>query len=70
MLFRMGADSEAVAAYLRRGGDFVPAISRSSVGIALDEPAIRAPAARRVYLFSPRAWTREEAASAIAKVAR
>jgi hypothetical protein len=70
MLFRMEADSEAVAAYLRRGGDFVPAISRSSVGIALDEPAIRAPAARRVYLFSPRAWTREEAASAIAKVAR
>ena len=70
MLFRMGADSEEVAAYLRRGGDFVSAISRSSVGIAIDEPAIAAPAGRRVYVFSPRAWTREEAAKVIAEVVK
>jgi len=50
MLFRMGADSEEVAAYLRRGGDFAPAISRSSVGIAVDEPAV---ATRR---GSPSTW--------------
>jgi hypothetical protein len=70
MLFRMGADSAEVAAYLRRGGDFAPAISRSSVGIAIDEPAIAAPAGRRVYVFSPRAWTREEAAKVMAEVVK
>jgi hypothetical protein len=70
MLFRMGADSGEIAAYLQRGGDFMPAISRSSVGIAIDEPAIAAPAKRRVYIFSPRAWTREEAAKAIAEVVK
>jgi hypothetical protein len=70
MLFRMGADSEEVAAYLRRGGDFAPAISRSSVGIAVDEPAIAAPAGRRVYVFSPHAWTREEAAKVMAEVVK
>lgn len=68
MLFRMGADSAEIATYLRRGGDFVPAISRSSVGVAIDEPAITAPAGRRIYLFSPHAWTRTDAAKAIAEV--
>lgn len=70
MLFRMGADSAEIAAYLRRGGDFVPAISRSSVGVAIDEPSIAAPAGRRIYLFSPHAWTRAEAAQAIAEVVK
>jgi hypothetical protein len=70
MLFRMGTDSNEIAAYLGRGGDFRPALSRSSVGIALDEPAIATPAGRRVYLFSPHAWTREEAAKAIAEVTK
>jgi hypothetical protein len=70
MLFRMGRDSEQVTAYLRRGGDFVPALSRSSVGISIDEPSRAAPAGRRVYIFSPRAWTREEAAKAIAEVVK
>jgi hypothetical protein len=70
MLFRMGRDSDEIAAYLRRGGDFSPALSRFSVGISLDEPGITGPTGRRVYLFSPRAWTREEAAKAIAEVVR
>lgn len=68
MLYRMGTEKEEIAAYLRRGGDFSPVLSRSSVGISLDEPGIAAPAGRRVYIFSPRAWTREEAANAIAEV--
>ena len=38
MLFSMGADSEEVAAYLRRGGAFAPPICRSSMGVAIDEP--------------------------------
>jgi hypothetical protein len=68
MLFRMGKDSDGIAAYLRRGGDFSPAFGRSSVGISLDESGIAAPAGRRVYIFSPRAWTREQVANAIAEV--
>jgi len=70
MLFRMGTGTQEITAYLRGGGDFGPALSRQSVGIALDEPGIAGPAGRRVYLFSPHAWTREEAAKAIAEVVR
>lgn len=68
MLFRMGADSEQVATYLRRGGAFAPAISRGSIGVAIDEPIATAPAGRRVYVFSPHAWTRAQVARAIAEV--
>jgi len=70
MLFRMGRDSGAIAAYLQRDGDFASALSRSSVGISIDEPAIAVPAGRRIYIFSPHAWTREEAAKAIAEIAK
>lgn len=68
MLFRMGADSEEVAAYLRRGGAFPPPICRASMGVAIDEPIVTAPARRRVYVFSPRAWTRVQVDQAIAEV--
>jgi hypothetical protein len=68
MLFRMGADSMAIDQYLRRGGDFAPALGRHSVGISTDEPARAVPAGRRVYIFSPHAWTDESAATAIAEV--
>jgi hypothetical protein len=70
MLFRMGADSEDVAAYLRRGGAFAPPICRSSIGVAIDEPIVTAPAGRRVYIFSPHAWSRARADQAIAEVAK
>lgn len=70
MLFRMGADSAAIAEYLRRGGDFVPALGRYSVGISTDEPARTVPTGRRIYIFSPHAWTPASAATAIAEVAQ
>jgi hypothetical protein len=70
MLFRMGADSGAIDELFRRGGDFMPALGRYSVGVATDEPPRSIPAGRRVYIFSPRAWTGESAATAIAKVAQ
>jgi hypothetical protein len=70
MLYRMGADSGEIAAYLQGGGDFVPALSRSSVGISIDGPAITMPSGRRVYIFSPREWTRVDAAKAIAEVVK
>ena len=68
MLFRMGADSAAIDQFLRRGGDFVPAFGRYSVGLSTDEPARAVPAGRRVYIFSPHAWTDESAAMAMARV--
>ena len=68
MLFRMGTDKQEIAAFLRGGGDFASALSRHSVGISLDEFGIPRPAGRRIYLFSPHAWTREQTAKAIAEV--
>jgi hypothetical protein len=70
MLFRMGADSEEVAAYLRRGGAFAPLICRSSIGVATDEPIVTPPANRRVYIFSPHAWSRVQVDQAIAEVTK
>jgi Protein of unknown function (DUF3142) len=70
MLFRMGADSMAIDQYLQKGGDFAPALGRYSVGISTDEPARAIPAGRRVYIFSPHAWTDESAATAIAEAAQ
>ncbi len=48
MLFRMGADSAAIDEFLRRGGDFAPALGRYGVGVATDEPSRAVPAGRRV----------------------
>jgi len=70
MLFRMGADSAAIDQFLRRGADFAPALGRYSVGISTDEPSRAVPAGRRVYIFSPHAWTPESAAAAIAVVSQ
>jgi Protein of unknown function (DUF3142) len=70
MLFSMGADSEEVAAYLRRGGGFAPLICQGSIGVAIDEPIVTAPASRRAYVFSARAWTRAKVVQAIAEVTK
>jgi hypothetical protein len=70
MLYRMGADSASIDQYLRRGGDFVPALGRYSVGISTDEAARTLPAGRRIYIFSRYAWTPQSAATAIAEAAR
>lgn len=57
MLFRMGPDAPEVRRYLEWGGDFHVPLCRSSVGLSLDEPALRVPGGlQRVYLFSPRQW--------------
>jgi Protein of unknown function (DUF3142) len=70
MLFRMGADSQEISAYLGRGGHFVPEVCRTSVGAATDEPLAAIPGGRRVYVFSPRAWTRAQATRAIAEYSK
>jgi len=70
MLYRMGPETAGIASYLEQGGDFMPQLSRASVGIALDEPSIATPAGRRIYLFSPRAWTRQEFVGVSSEVTR
>ena len=57
MLFRMGPGGERLKARLAAGGDFANARCRAALAISTDTPLVRAPAGRRVYLFSPRSWT-------------
>jgi hypothetical protein len=57
MLFRMGPGGDPIRAKLARGGDFANRRCRSALAISADTPLPRAPAGRRVYLFSPRSWT-------------
>lgn len=57
MLFRMGPGGAAVRASLEAGGDFADPRCRNALAISTDAPLARAPAGRRVYLFSPRSWT-------------
>jgi hypothetical protein len=56
MLFRMGPRGEAVKAALAAGGDFDRPECRKALAVSVDTPLQRAPAGRKVYLFSPRSW--------------
>jgi len=57
MLFRMGPGGGALKARLEAGGDFADPRCRAALAISADTPLKRAPADRRIYLFSPRSWT-------------
>ena len=59
MLFRLGPDRAHILDLLASGGDFSSPLCRQSIGISTDEPLPRVGRARRVYAFSPVAWTRE-----------
>jgi hypothetical protein len=65
MLFRMGADAKRVRAYLDGGNDFAEPLCRTSVGYSIDEPRPKTQPGRRVYLFSPTAWTPAALAAAL-----
>lgn len=57
MIFRMGADDQAVKNYLANGGDFKVAICRQSYGVSLDEAVqTNFDKSRRLYVFNPLAW--------------
>jgi hypothetical protein len=68
MLFRMGVDGDHVRRHLARGGDFRPALARTSFGISIDEPLRPLPAGRRVYIFHSQPWTTEAAKTVIREV--
>jgi len=57
MLFRMGAGARDVSLHLQSGGDFRAPVCRQSLGISTDERPPNLPPGRRLYIFSPRAWT-------------
>ncbi len=75
MLFRLGPDAADVVDFLHSGNDFSIPPCRTSLGLSNDEPLSRQllaghfPAAhsswrqKRIYVFSPRAWTRSTAQS-------
>jgi hypothetical protein len=57
MIFRMGADDQAVKNYLANGGDFKVKICRQSYGISLDEAVqMNFDKSRRLYIFNPKSW--------------
>jgi hypothetical protein len=70
MLFRMGPEGAALKARLGRGGDFAEPRCRSAYAISTDTPLERAPAGRRIYLFSPRSWTARDHQSIQEEIAR
>jgi hypothetical protein len=76
MLFRMGPDSAYLARFLRAGEQFPVAACGHTLGLSADEPVSHdlltrqftgMPAAwhqKRIYIFTPHAWT-ASAANAI-----
>lgn len=61
MFFRMGRDADRVRLDLQAGRPLRSEKCRLSLGLSTDEPLKDLPAVRRVYLFSPAAWTPERA---------
>jgi hypothetical protein len=70
MLYRMGPDGQEIISYLRGRGECVPALARFSVGLSTDEHLAGLAAGKRAYLFSPHAWTLDEARQAIAEATK
>ena len=64
MLFRMGAEPYRGTGALRAGK------CQSSAGISTDEPLSDPPRGKRIYIFHPRSWSREEWGAAIQEVRR
>jgi len=57
MLFRMGRDRERIMEALRGGRDFSEPLCRSSLGLSTDEPWPVSLLGKRIYVFSPHAWS-------------
>jgi len=68
MLFRMGADRQRVLLHLQTGGDVRCMPTQQSLGMATDEPLSRMPSGRRVYVFSPRAWSLASVRTALEEI--
>ena len=57
MIFRMGADDQAIKRFLSNREDFREPLCQRSYGIALDEPfETKFDTSRRLYIFNDRSW--------------
>lgn len=59
MFFRMGLEKTNFEKRLESGTSFLNRPCQNAAGISTDEP-VTWPKGRRVYLFNPRPWTKEE----------
>jgi hypothetical protein len=59
MMFRLGQNAAAVRAQLARSGALASPKCARTLGLSTDEPYVRLPGERTVFLFSPQAWTAE-----------
>ena len=57
MLFRMGRDRTRIMEALRGGRDFSEPLCRSSLGLSTDEPWPVSLLGKKIYVFSPHAWS-------------
>ena len=69
MLFRMGVDGPRFAARVQSGENFLAAPCNSAAGISTDEK-INWPHDRKVYIFSPVPWTKENFENAMEAMKR
>lgn len=70
MLFRMGPEARQIVRYLENTGDFRAPICGTSIGISSDELSVRAPAGKRLYIFSPTPWTKNQVETVLREVGR
>ena len=61
MVFQMGADSEKIKTYLRKGNDWREPLCRGSYGISVEDGKLDGmKPGRRIYYFKNTAWTNGE----------
>jgi len=82
MLFRLGPDEPEVVSYVKSGREFSSRLCRSSIGVSTDESfsgalldeAIESHShawrTKRVYVFSPKSWAKQDADTIIEEIGR
>lgn len=57
MMFRMGKDRSQIMEALRGGQEFSEPLCQGSVGLSIDEPWPVSSLGKKLYVFSPHAWS-------------
>lgn len=60
MLFRMGVDERNIVSYLNTNKNWREPLCNQSYGISLDEPVRKVDISRRLYVFNPRSWSKDD----------
>jgi Protein of unknown function (DUF3142) len=64
MLFRLGVDQRQFQRRLETGQPFESRMCRNSAGVSTDEP-VNTPPVNRLYIFSPKPWSKSSFAAAM-----